>query len=310
MTAKILALGTLAVAAFGQNPSCVPVDGDQIRGSDLARAIPAFKKLPPNLSLAPTPGPGGARVFTPSELQAIAARFSVNAEMDSELCFQMLTEPLDRERVLEAMRASLPIPGVHIELLEISSEKVPRGQIEFPREDLGTPALPERKSPVLWRGSVVYGSSRQHFPVWGRVTVTAPVTRIVAAESLKTGVAIEARQIRRETIESFPVLKPANDKAPLDSAQIVGKLPLRAIAAGGEVRMDNLTLPIDVHRGDKVRVEVRIGAAHLALNGLAESNGRIGDTIAVRNPDSSKMFHARVESKDKVIVELATAGGQ
>jgi len=310
MTAKLLALGTLAFAAFAQRPSCMPVEGDQIRGSDLARAIPAFKQVPPNIPLAPTPGPGGTRVFTAAELQSIASRFSISADAESEMCFEMLTEPLDRERVLEAMRASLQTPDVHIELLEVSSEKVPRGRVEFPREGLGAPALPDRKSPVLWRGNVVYGSDRQRIAVWGRVNVTAPVSRIVATESLKVGVAIQTNQLRRETIESFPVLKPANDKSAVDLEQIVGKLPLRTISAGGEIRMDNLALPIDVHRGDRVRVEVRIGAAHLALSGLAESNGRIGDMIAVRNPDSSKMFRARVESRDKVIVELASAGGQ
>lgn len=305
MTAKLLTLGMVAVAAFAQRPSCVAVEGDQIRGGDLARVLPAFKQIPPNTPLAPTPGPGGTRVFAADELQSIASRFSVTIDAAPDLCFQMLTESLDRDRVLEAMQASLPASGVHIELLEVSSEKVPRGRVEFPREGLGTPALPDRKSPVLWRGSVVYGSGKQRFAVWGRVNVTAPVTRIVATESLKAGVPIQMSQVRRETIESFPVSKPA-----LDPGEIVGKLPLRTIAAGGEIRMDNLALPIDVHRGDRVRVEVRIGAAHLALNGLAESNGRIGDLIAVRNPDSSRMFRARVESKDKVIVELATAGGQ
>jgi flagella basal body P-ring formation protein FlgA len=52
-----------------------------------------------------------------------------------------------------------------------------------------------------------------------------------------------------------------------------------------------------------VHVEVRIGAAHLALTGRAESAGHVGDTIAVRNPDSSKVFHAMVEAAGKVIVE-------
>jgi flagella basal body P-ring formation protein FlgA len=310
MTAKLLATGILAIAALAQNPSCLPVEADQIRGSDLARAIPAFKRIPPNTPLAPTPGPGGTRVFTAAELQSVAARFSVSADPAPDLCFQMLTGPLDRERVLEAMQVSLQTPGVQIELLEVSSEKVPRGRIEFPREGLGAPALPDRKSPVLWRGSVVYGVGRQRFAVWGRVNVTAPVSRFVATESLKAGVAIQTNQLRRETIESFPVLQPASDKLALEPEQIVGKLPLRTIAAGAEIRMDNLALPIDVHRGDRVRVEVRIGAAHIALNGRAESNGRIGDMISVRNPDSSKMFRARVESKDQVIVELATAGGQ
>jgi flagella basal body P-ring formation protein FlgA len=66
--------------------------------------------------------------------------------------------------------------------------------------------------------------------------------------------------------------------------------------------MDNLARPNDVNRGDLVDVEVRFGAAHLALTGRAESGGHVGDTVTVRNPDSSKLFQALVASAGKVIV--------
>ena len=50
-------------------------------------------------------------------------------------------------------------------------------------------------------------------------------------------------------------------------------------------------------KGDAVEVEVRSGAAHLALTAKAESGGRNGDVIAIRNPGSSRVFRARVEGK-------------
>ena len=59
----------------------------------------------------------------------------------------------------------------------------------------------------------------------------------------------------------------------------------------------------DVHRGERVSVEVTSGAALLRLRADAESAGRIGDAVLVRNPESGKLFQARVEGKGKVVVQ-------
>jgi len=302
MNLKLVAVGIFACSAFAQDPVCLPVEGSQIRGSDLGRAIPAFKNIPSDSPLAPVPPLGGSRVFAATELQTLASRFSISPGSFPDVCFRMATEVLTRDRVLEAMQASLRTPGVRIQLFDISNEKVPRGRIEFPAEGLVRPALPDSKSPVLWRGSVLYGNG-ERFPVWGRVAVTATFTRVIAVTTLRPGVPIELSQVRSETIEGFPVQRPT-----LQPEQAAGMVPLHNIAAGAEVRKEDLVPPIDVHKGDRVRVEVQIGAALVALSGRAEANGRIGDLISVINPDSSKTFQARVESKDKVIVESASLG--
>jgi flagella basal body P-ring formation protein FlgA len=150
---------------------------------------------------------------------------------------------------------------------------------------------------VPWRGDIVYAGNRR-FPIWAKVRIAAPIGRLIAVEALKSGVAIKTGQVRAELIEGFPT-GAAGD---LSVDQIAGMIPMRPVAAGGEVRPDNLTRPNEVNRGDLVRVEVRFGSAHLALTGRAESAGRIGDTVAVRNPDTSKVFRALVAGVDKVIV--------
>ena len=66
----------LIPCALAQSP-CVTVTGDQILGSDLARAIPAFARIPANTPLATSPLPGSTRTFSLSELQSFAARFAV-----------------------------------------------------------------------------------------------------------------------------------------------------------------------------------------------------------------------------------------
>ncbi len=61
--------------------------------------------------------------------------------------------------------------------------------------------------------------------------------------------------------------------------------------------------PNDVEVGDTVIVEVHSGAATLRLEAKAESGGRRGDMISLRNADGGKMFRAKVDGKGKALVE-------
>jgi flagella basal body P-ring formation protein FlgA len=58
-----------------------------------------------------------------------------------------------------------------------------------------------------------------------------------------------------------------------------------------------------------VEVEVRSGAAHLAFTGKAESTGRSGDTVVIRNLSSNKVFQARIEGKGKAFLDAGRALG-
>jgi flagella basal body P-ring formation protein FlgA len=299
MTARILILCCVVGNwALAQNP-CAPVTGAQIVGEDLARAVPAFKILPPDLSIAPSPLPGAVRMFPVSELQTLATRFAIREAPVEDICFRIATEPLNRARVIESMTDTLQIPGLRIEVLDATNQATPVGRIEFRRETLTTPTGPNRSLPLLWRGDVIYAGDRR-FAIWAKVKITAPVTRLIAVENLRAGVPIKSGQIREEITEAFPLLS-----GRLTSRnQVEGLTPLRPIASGAEVRSDDLGQPYEVNRGDLVHVEVRAGAARLALTGRAESQGRVGDLVPVRNLDSSRVFSALVEGRDRVVVLL------
>ena len=133
-----------------------------------------------------------------------------------------------------------------------------------------------------------------------------PLTHLVALDDLRPGQPIQPGQIRAELIDGFPSPK----TAPLSVETVAGMIPLRSIAAGAEIRQENLVRPFDVARGDLVRVEVHIGKARLSLRGRAEAAGRVGDTIAVRNPENNSIFHGRVEGKDMVLVEPRGSGAE
>ncbi|MGH9658975.1 MAG: flagellar basal body P-ring formation chaperone FlgA, partial [Bryobacteraceae bacterium] len=83
----------------------------------------------------------------------------------------------------------------------------------------------------------------------------------------------------------------------------VGLIPRRRIAAGQPVAEAALSRPLDVARGDEVTVEVRNGRAQLEFRATAESAGRAGDLISLKNPSSGKRFRGRVAGKGRVVVE-------
>jgi flagella basal body P-ring formation protein FlgA len=299
MTPRVLILCCAACHwVAGQTP-CVAVTGAHILGGDLARGVPAFSKVPADLPIAVSPLPGVVRTFPAPELQTIASRFAIHEDFPAEICFRIATEPLDRARVIESMTDALKIPGVRIEVIETSNESVPVGRIDFQRENLHTPATPSRDLPVVWRGDVIYAGDRR-FAIWAKVKVTARVTRLIAMENLRVGVPIKPGQIQEEVAEAFPF----SSGRETTLSQIDGLVPMKAIAAGAEVRAVDVIRPNEVNRGDLVHVEVRMGAARVALTGRAESAGHLGELVPVRNLESSRVFQARVEGRDIVTVQL------
>jgi flagella basal body P-ring formation protein FlgA len=285
-----------------QTPKCVEVEGDRILARDFAVSLPGFSQLPPETQLSPAPMPGMRRFFRPFEVVALAKRYSVAIDPDASVCFERQTEMLDRDRVLEAMRLALPLPDLKIEIVETSLYPVPRGRLEFRRESLAAPASPSARIPVEWRGSVIYGEN-QRFGIWARVLISAPTSCVVAAEALKKGEAIGTSQVRVETADRFPI---AGDVAQTVE-QVVGRAPMRAVLPGTEIHLGQLIVLPDVNRGDMVEVEVRSGAAHLAFTGKAETAGRSGDTIAIRNLSSNKVFQARVDGKGRAFLDAGRA---
>jgi flagella basal body P-ring formation protein FlgA len=292
-----LVLLWFAPFAPAQAPACVSVRGDRILASDLGSSIPSFREIAPGTPLAASPLPGVRRVFRFSELALLAKRYSVELDAPADLCVERSMEKLDRGRMLESMRATLGIADVRIEIIDASAYPVPMGRIEFQREGLHAPASRSARTPVEWRGNVVYSENRR-FSIWARVVILATLPRVVAVQNLARGEPISALQVRAETADLFPDTRDVTQTVD----QVVGRIPWRNIPEGTEIRLSQTTAPLDVCRGDLVEVDVRSGAARLSLTAKAESGGRSGETITLRNLSSNKVFQARVAGKGKVSV--------
>jgi flagella basal body P-ring formation protein FlgA len=300
---RVLALALLAcvLSAATQTPDCARLTGDRILAKDLAAVLPEFATVPLQTELASAPPPGSRRTFHVPELASLAERYSLPAAGLHEVCFEWPMERLDPARAIAAMQNALGIPDAAIEIAETSLYPIPQGRLEFSRERLSAPASPGQRSLVFWPGDVLYGSDRR-FAIWVRVRITASCARLVAVENLRAGQPIEARGVARKTETCFPR---GEDAAAPD--QVEGMVPLHPIAAGQEVRLDLLAPPNDINRGDLVSVDVRVGAAHLLFTGRAESAGRMGEQVNIRNLQSNRVFQARVSGKGKALVLTASS---
>jgi len=259
---------------------------EHIRAHDLAAAMPAWSAIDPDTDLVPAPIPGVQRVIRADELRRLAARWHVAAETIPEICFTIPVMTPEPARMLAAMQRSLP--DARIELIETSRQPAPDGEFEFPLAALHG---------GMWTGSVRYGHGHK-FLVWARVKVSVTVTCVVAAQELKVGQPVDAAALRLESREDAP----GGPVFLSEAGQAVGRLPRRSIAGGTPIRPEWLESPKEIQRGDTVQVEVIQGAAHIRLEGVAQTSGGVGDTIYIENPVSKRRFAARVEAKGKARV--------
>lgn len=286
----------LPLLLFLATSVCFPVSGERILMRDLAAALPAFVAADAEQVLGFAPGPGVQRRFSAREVSRIALRNAIEIDA-SAVCFERKLTPLTREQVMSTLRASLP-GGAELELLEFSHVQIPEGPLEFPRGGLPPARQDAPRDPVIWRGNVKYASA-QSMPVWAKTRVWISLPCVIAAHDLPPGKPIGPDQIRMGTIDSGPYAQ----ADALSAEQAVGLAPRRLIRAGQAVRRSVVEMPLEVERGETVGLEAHFGGAFLKSRVRAESSGRVGETIPVRNIESNKSFQARVIRKGWVAVE-------
>jgi flagella basal body P-ring formation protein FlgA len=284
-------MAMVLAAALG----CVEVDADRITAGDLARAVPAFSALAAQTPLAYAPAPGSKRVMGRGELNRLGARHGLAVSATEEVCLVRKARRLDRQAVLEALRASLGRPEASIELAEWSAFPVPAGRLEFPRSGLRPPPAADPSRGVLWHGSIRTSEGRS-YPVWARVKITVPCTRLVAVERLPAGRPIRAEQLAEQRFESCLL----EEDLSMSAEEAAGKIPKRTIRQGAAVSRSWLEPAPEVERGQTVQVEASYGGVRLTTTARAESSGRTGQQVRVKNLDNGRLYRATVTGKSTV----------
>lgn len=288
----------LLLSMIMHSAPCETIANDRILGEDLAKALPPFShKMPGDAVIGYSPAPGARRVFNSAELQRIGAPYGIWVPPDAEACFEWSLRSLTEDVVRAAIRNTLQSPDARIDVLSLSSSHAPAGKITFPLSGLLASTITGPETPVTWRGEVLYPGSRT-FSIWARVKISSTMTRVVATQLVLPGETVTSDQVRIETYDDFPL---RNDIA-RNLEEVVGRMSRRVLRSGLPVFRADLIEPFQVQRGDLVDVTAIAGAAQLHVPALAETSGRQGDLITLKNAHSGKIFRARIEGKDKALV--------
>jgi flagella basal body P-ring formation protein FlgA len=275
----MITLLALAVLPAG---SCVAVANSRIYARDLADSTPAASAMPPGEFLGYAPAPGFRRQL----------RLPDNG---GSVCIERPMRTLTTEEVAAAIGQH---DGIEIEVADHSRYPVPMGRLEFPSAAVARIGSGDL---TLLRGRVAYEPNR-HFPVWAKVRIRRTATCVVLNEPVRAGASIHETQLRAGAECRGRQLEPVIR----NSQEATGKLAKRWLAAGTVLTPAMLGGPPEVERGQTIEIEAAFPSVRFRLPVRAESSGRIGEHIVVRNPESGRKFRAKVTGPGKAVV---TEGG-
>lgn len=287
----------LAIAAVLtiQPDACYAVlDGDRILGRHLASADSRWANISPELFIGFAPSPGVKRVLPVEQLLRLLPGGDTDTRPAAALCLEWPMRELVAEDLVKAIRESLGKPDLPVEILGYSKSKIPPGRIEFERRGISSEEMIGSVG-ATWRGHVILGGKRR-FSIWARVRIDYASEMLVATEDLQIGQSIRAGQLGTAVVRGLPA------EPQLPAAQLVGMAVFRPIRAGLPVVLSDLRPPLIVAKGDTLQVTVQRGSVRFNAEVLADTSGRLGEWIQVRNSNSGKQFRAVVDGPGKVHV--------
>jgi flagellar basal body P-ring formation protein FlgA len=122
------------------------------------------------------------------------------------------------------------------------------------------------------------------------VRVHAWVDAVVAAANLAPQTRLTAEQLSRRRVDMFA----AGSALVTDPNRLEGKILRIGLIAGSPIFATAVEDPLVVHRGQKVLLTLTDGTMVIRDSVVALEDGRVGDSIAMQNPESQKVIHATV----------------
>ena len=255
-----------------------------------------------NRVLGPGPAPGGRIVVEARQLEAIARQFGVDwrpVSSGDRAVLEWPGRPVRREDAMAAIRAALiaagASPDCEIALPGFNPPIVPAGASPRPvvtQMDYD-PALGRFTATLSVLGE---GMAPIDSRVGGQVEDTIEVP--VAVARLTAGSVAGPADLRMARVHVSAV----HVEVARDLERVIGMQLKRQTQAGAPIPVADLTRPIQVGRGDSVRLRLETGGLTLNGQGVALDSGAAGDRIKVRNISSQAVIEAEVLSAGAVRV--------
>jgi flagella basal body P-ring formation protein FlgA len=272
--------------------ACTAIDGERILAQDLAKTIPSFLSMEPDVDLGPAPSPGVKRILSRTQLARLATTHEIpTGELPESLCLERKQAVLEPELLLatieRAAREILPGDEVRVEMLDYTRYPMPAGSLNFQRPGISGGAGKALDSALLWRGTLTT-ATRRSLPIWVKAKVLAKRPCWRAKADLVAGVVLTHDQFERSDDWINPFLSAAECADPgARSAHL--RRPLRA---GQPLLRSDVTAVPPVRRGDRVQASLEVATATLSFDAVAEMDGTDGQSVFIKR--DGRRLRARV----------------
>ncbi len=158
-------------------------------------------------------------------------------------------------------------------------------------------ALPQTGAPAM---TAKVACPAPEWTIYVPIRLHAWTWAVVAATNLAPNTALTAADLTRGRVDMF-----AGPGGLLtDRTEAEGRTLEVGLLAGAPILKSFLKAPLVVHRGERVLLSLTDGTMVVRDTAVALADGRIGDSIAVRNPESGKIVEATVAGDGTVTVKF------
>ena len=283
------------------------VSGPEILLGDVADLQPSDRAEVAGLAHLPmgsSPIPGETRIVTRTDVSKALGTTSVpDVEVSgaAQVRISRSSRPLAEADVVPVLRSHVAAITVwrpeEIEIRAIGNLKgveIPDGNITF--------RFAQKSAPSNFRNLLlpleVSVGGRPVRTVWITADVHINATVMQAARKLPYGAALAGDDVRPVRIEI-----PDPRAAYVRSAEAAaGKVLRRSLKPGELITEDALSDPLIVRSGDTVRLRLEQSNLHMVMQARAEQNGRMGQSIRVRNLEFARILKAMVVGPGEVLI--------
>ncbi len=261
------------------------------------------------LHLGRAPNPDRPRIISRHEIASLISRYTnsgseVTWKGSQSVTVERLGARVDHEKVASVARAALlqQIAQARPDLQRVVAEAspvatryvLPDGKIDITARSVADQSLRPRMN--VWVDVNVDGKRYLSLPVWFSVCAYQNVYVLTSGYSRNQPIVISHLRIEeREVSASLTQPLPVNGRHP-------GMRARHDLQSGAWLRVRDVEQRPPVARHQEIVVQVRTPSVEIVTRGVALNDGRLGDKVAVQNPDSGKQYLARVISDGTVLV--------
>jgi flagella basal body P-ring formation protein FlgA len=284
----------------------ISVDDDEITLGDVANLSPPTPALE-KLRLGRSPSAGESRTLDRAFIARALQRSGINPQNiawdGAEGARVMRTGQHIRgadilttiENYVAKERNLLPDVDIRFEpYSEPEGFVVPEGKLQVEVIPGADNILSSRSLTLVYR---VDGRVVNNFTVRGKMAAKAEV--VVADVRIRRGTTITRSDVKLVRTEISDSTEPV-----FSLAEVVGMELTRSVRAGDPIERDHVQPPVVVERGAFVQIIAERGPMRLEATGTAREDGRLGETIRVRNSSSLEEVRAEVIGSNTVKVRF------